>query len=77
MSSQLSFDLCSIPAGPVPVGITPNFIDPPTFQVGTLVIGSVLTAISTILVAGRLCNTWDHMRASDCQFTHFHLLVSS
>ncbi|KAK8059255.1 hypothetical protein PG996_009185 [Apiospora saccharicola] len=31
----------------------------------TIVIGAVLTGISTTLVVGRLCNTYDHMKAAD------------
>ncbi|KAI5857354.1 hypothetical protein GGS23DRAFT_345533 [Durotheca rogersii] len=58
-------DLCSIPAGVPPDGVVPNFVDPVDASVETLVAGSVLTAISTIFVLGRLYVNRTHMKLAD------------
>ncbi|KAH6653324.1 hypothetical protein BKA67DRAFT_569192 [Truncatella angustata] len=76
MSIPPGTDLCSIPAGPVPDGMTPNFIDPPDLSTATLVVGGVLTALSTTLVVGRLCNAWGHMKLAD-YLTIFGFILST
>ncbi|KJZ69549.1 hypothetical protein HIM_11062 [Hirsutella minnesotensis 3608] len=67
MSSTIppGVDLCSIPAGKPPAGVVPNLVDPVNLSVETLAVGSVLTALSLIFLAGRLRANWNRMKLAD------------
>lgn len=67
-SLPLGIDPCSVPAAVPPDGVTPNFADPIDLTVPTLVVGSVITVLSTSLCIGRLYVSWGNMKMADCKF---------
>ncbi|KAI5866711.1 hypothetical protein GGS23DRAFT_615277 [Durotheca rogersii] len=59
-----SVDLCTIPAGVPPDGVS-NFIDPPSLGPAVVAVGVVLCVISTVFSAGRLYVNRDTMHSAD------------
>ena len=69
MASQIppGVDLCAIPAGVPPDGVTPNLVNPVNLSVETLAVGAVFTALSTLFLVLRLIANWHRMKLADCE----------
>lgn len=60
-------DLCAIPAGKPPDGVTPNFVNPPSLAPAMIAVTATLSTISVLITAGRLYVNKRRLHASDCK----------
>lgn len=65
--SAPDLDLCKIPAGPPPEGITSNFVNPPSLGPPVIAVMSITVAWGALFTAARLYLNFHRLRWTDCE----------
>jgi hypothetical protein len=65
MASRPLLDLCQIPALRHPDGLEPNFDDPESLSTVAIVIACLLTAVSCVVVSGRIYANYPNFSIGD------------
>lgn len=69
----MSVDLCKVPAGAPPAGVTSNFIDPPSLAAATIGINAILVALGIIFTVAKFHTNFRRLNVADCEYIHQYL----